>query len=67
MEDRGTLYRPTKPAKAIVAGVVTFAMFLSAAFGDDVFDWGEVGEGISLLIGMFTGVGAVYQTRNDPQ
>lgn len=60
-------YRPTKATKAVVAGIVTIGMFLSAAFGDDAFDWGEVGEGISLLIGIVVGTGAVYGVTNAPK
>ena len=60
-------YRPTKATKAWVAAGVAFVSFLVAAFGDDAFTWGEVGEGISLLVTTVIGGIAVYQTRNDPK
>jgi hypothetical protein len=61
------VYRPTKATKAWVAAGIGVLSFVSAAFGDDVLDWGEVGEGVSLLITTIAGALAVYQTKNAPK
>lgn len=61
-----TPYRPTKAHKAIVAGFALFIAYLTAAFGDDVFDWGEAGEGVALLVELLGGTFAVFLKGNPP-
>lgn len=41
--------------KAVVTAVAGLVAWLSVAFGDDVLDWGEVGEGVTLLITLLAG------------
>jgi hypothetical protein len=60
------VYRPTKGHKAILAFVGAIVMWLTAAFGDDALNLGEVGEGVTLLVEAAVTAIAVYVKRNPP-
>lgn len=65
--DKGApIYRPTKPTKALVAAAFLLFGALNAAFGDDVVNWGEAGEFVSLLVETVIGAIAVYKVPNKP-
>ncbi len=61
------VYRPTKKTKALVAAIALVFGALTAAFGDDAFNWGEAGEFVTLLIEAGVGTWAVYRAPNLPK
>lgn len=60
-------YRPTKAVKATVAAIALVAGALTAAFGDDVFDWRETGEFVALVGEAVVGTWAVWKVKNPPK